>query len=211
MLAGRTSDTSIFACVPLRMGSNRGLTWHAAKILECGATCAVSRKRSDGVFGWIRDDHVTIDPLDPEMRCTPQSVASHTLYENADPFHITEPGGILDTTGSNFANEDNRSVSVQGSAYHMADRYSVKLEGAELAGYQSIIVGGVRDPYIISQIDSWPDGMREGFAGRAKKILGSSDGNQDYRLIIRVYVCDAVMGPLEPLRETPHEVACCSR
>lgn len=207
VLAGRASDTSIFACVPLRMGSNRGLAWHAAKILECGAACAVSRKRPDGVFAWIRDDHFTIEPLDPEMRCTPQSVASHTLYENADPFHITEPGGVLDTTDSTYAAEDNRSVSVRGSAYHMADRYSVKLEGAELAGYQSVIVGGVRDPYIIRQLDSWLAGMREGFAGRAKEILGSSNGSQDYRLFIRVYGRDAVMGPLEPLRgETPHEV-----
>jgi ribosome modulation factor len=207
VLTGRASDTSIFACVPLRMGSDRGLAWHAAKILECGAACAVSRKRPDGVFAWIRDDHFTIEPLDPEMRCTPQSVASHTLYENADPFHIIEPGGVLDTTDSTYAAEDDHTVSVRGSAYHMADRYSVKLEGAELAGYQSVIIGGVRDPYIIRQLDSWLAGMREGFAGRAKEILGSSNGNQDYQLIIRVYGRDAVMGPLEPLRgETPHEV-----
>ena len=32
------------------------------------------------------------------MRCTPQSVAAHTLYENADPYTLVESGGVLDTT-----------------------------------------------------------------------------------------------------------------
>ena len=207
VLAGRASDTSIFACVPLRMGADRGLAWHAAKILECGAACAVSRKRPDGVFAWIRDDHFAIEPLDPEMRCTPQSVASHTLYENADPFHILEPGGVLDTTEAAYSAVDERSVSVRGSADHLADSYSIKLEGAELAGYQSVIVGGVRDPYILRQLDSWLSGMRAGFAERAREILPDGDEEPDYRLVIRVYGRDAVMGPLEPLAgEIPHEV-----
>jgi len=207
VLAGRASDTSIFACVPLRMGADRGLSWHAAKILECGAACAVTRKRPDGIFARIRDDHFIIEPLDPEMRCTPQSVASHTLYENADPFHIVEPGGVLDTTKSAYSAEDERAVCVRGSAYQIADSYSVKLEGAELAGYQSVIVGGVRDPYILRQLDSWLSGMRTGFAERAREIFPDEDGDPNYHLVIRVYGRDAVMGPLEPLaKEIPHEV-----
>ncbi len=203
VLAGRSSDVSIFACVPLRMGADRGLAWHAAKILECGAACAVTRKRPDGVFAWVRDDHFAIEPLDPEMRCTPQSVASHTLYENADPFHITEPGGVLDTTESTYDAEDERSVSVRRSAYREAEAYSVKLEGAELAGYQSVIIGGVRDPYIIRQLDSWLGGIRKDFGKRAEEIAAGAE----YELIIRVYGRDAVMGTQEPLaHEVPHEV-----
>lgn len=207
VLAGRSSDTSIFACVPIRMGADRGLAWHAAKILECGAACAVSRRRPDGVFAWIRDDHFVVEPLDPEMRCSPQSVASHTLYENADPFHITEPGGVLDTTRSTYASRNDRAVIVKGSEYRLADTYSVKLEGAELAGYQSVIIGGVRDPYIIRQLDSWLDGMRSAFAQRAPEIFPDRDEAPDYRLVIRVFGRDAVMGPLEPrAHELPHEV-----
>ncbi len=207
VLTGRASDTSIFACVPTRLGAGRGIAWHAAKILECGAACAVTRKRPDGVFAWIRDDHFAVEPLDPEMRCSPQSVASHTLYENADPFHITEPGGVLDTTSSTYAAESDRAVIVRGSEYHLADTYTVKLEGAELAGYQSVIIGGVRDPYIIRQLDSWLAGMREGFASRAREIFPDRSGVPEYELVIRVFGRDAVMGPLEPRAdEVPHEV-----
>ncbi|OGL59557.1 MAG: hypothetical protein A3I72_03435 [Candidatus Tectomicrobia bacterium RIFCSPLOWO2_02_FULL_70_19] len=204
VLAGRASDTSLFACHPVRLGADRGLAWHAAKILECGAACAVSRPRPDGVFCWLRDDHFVVEPLNPGMRCSPQSVASHTLYENTDPFHITEPAGVLDTSRATYAAEDDRAVRVQGSVFRPAETYTVKLEGAELAGYQSVIIGGVRDPYILRRLDAWLDGIREGFAGRAQEILGVPD--PQYRLFIRVFGRDAVMGPLEPRAgEIPHE------
>jgi len=207
VLAGRASDTSIFACVPARLGADRGLAWHAAKILECGAACAVTRRRPDGVFAWIRDDHFVVEPLDPGMRCSPQSVASHTLYENADPFFITEPGGVLDTSGSTYAAESGRAVRVQGSAYRPAETYTVKLEGAELAGYQSVIIGGVRDPYMIRQLDTWLAGLRTDFDARVREILKDGDGPPKYTLVVRVYGRDGVMGPLEPLaHELPHEV-----
>jgi len=39
-----------------------------------------------------------------------------------------------------------------------SQEYTVKLEGAELVGYQSIVIGSIRDPYIIRQIDSWVKG-----------------------------------------------------
>lgn len=207
VLTGRASDTSIFACVPTRMGAARGLAWHAAKILECGAACAVTRRRPDGCFAWIRDDHFVVQPLDPQMYCTPQSVASHSLYENADPFFITEPGGTLDTSRSTYAPESERSVRVKGSAFQMADTYTIKLEGAELAGYQAVIIGGVRDPFILRQLDSWLAGMRRDFDARVHEIYQAKGQVPDYKLIIRVYGRDGVMGPLEPLaREIAHEV-----
>lgn len=105
ILAGRASDTSLFAAVPLRMGASPGPSWHAAKILECGAACVTQRKRPDSVSAWIRDGHFIIEPMDPEVRCSTQSVASHTLYENFDPFFITEPGGVIDTSESEYTAE----------------------------------------------------------------------------------------------------------
>lgn len=207
VLTGRASDTSIFACVPARMRADRGLAWHAAKILECGAACAVTRKRPDGCFAWIRDDHFVVEPLDTQMYCTPQSVASHSLYENADPFYITEPGGTLDTSHSTYSAENERSVRVKGSAFQPADTYTVKLEGAELAGHQAVIIGGVRDPFILRQLDSWLAGMRRDFDTRVREIYAAKGRVPDYKLIIRVYGRDGVMGPLEPLAgEIPHEV-----
>ena len=207
VLTGRASDTSVFACHPVRMGADRGLSWHAAKILECGAACAVHRARPDGCFAWIRDDHFVVEPLNPQMYCTPQSVASHTLYENTDPYRITEPAGVLDTSRSAYSAENERSVRVVGSEFHTAERYSIKLEGAELVGYQSVIIGGVRDPMILKQLDSWLDGIREGFETRVQEIFPDREIPPTYKLIIRVFGRDAVMGKLEPEADRiPHEV-----
>ena len=41
----------------------------------------------------MRQDEFIIEPANPQMRCTPVSVAAHTLYENADPFLLYEPSG----------------------------------------------------------------------------------------------------------------------
>ena len=153
VLAGRASDTSLFSTVPLMKGSGAGPAWHAAKILECGTAAVVQRKRPDCIMAWVRDDHFDIEPMDPEMRCSPQSVASHTLYENADPFLITEPDGTIDTYSSRYEALSDRAVRVSGSQFRRADRVTIKLEGAELAGYQAIIVGGVREPFILRQLE----------------------------------------------------------
>src|SRR3546814_19368114 len=95
--------------------------------------------------------------MDLEARCTPQSIASHTLYENANPFLIKEPGGTLDTLEAHYEALDDRRVRVRNSKFQPAEELTIKLEGAELAGYQSIIVAGVREPYILRQLDKWLD------------------------------------------------------
>jgi Acyclic terpene utilisation family protein AtuA len=43
VLAGRSSDTAIFADIPMRAGIPAGIAWHAAKILECGAASVEQR------------------------------------------------------------------------------------------------------------------------------------------------------------------------
>ena len=207
VLAGRASDTALFATVPLMKGADAGATWHAAKILECGTACVVQRKRPDSIFAWIRDDHFDIEPMDPQARCSPQSVASHTLYENADPFLITEPGGVLDSREARYEALNDRAVRVRGSQFHPADRVTIKLEGAELLGYQSIIIGGVREPYIIRQLDSWLAGMQANFAERVRELFNGRVGADDYSIHARVYGRDGVMGKLEPkAHEIGHEV-----
>lgn len=207
VLAGRSSDTSLFAALPLMRGAATGPVWHAAKILECGAACAVQRKRPDSVFAWLRDDHFVIEPLGADVRCSPQSVASHTLYENADPFYITEPSGVIDTAGARYEAESDRAVRVTGSEFRTAERLTIKLEGVERVGHQFVVLGGVRDPLILRQLDSWLEGMRSRFAERVAEIFGGRVGHKDYGIVTRVYGRDAVMGPLEPLAKTVgHEV-----
>jgi hypothetical protein len=208
VLAGRATDTALYAAVPLMRGAGAGPAWHAAKTLECGTAATVNRKRPDSLFAWVRDDHFDVAPMDPDSRCSPQSVASHTLYENSDPFRIIEPTGVIDTEPAVYAALDDRTVRVTGSTFRHSNRVTIKLEGAELAGYQSVIIAGVREPFIIRQLDSWLEGMTTKFADRVKEIFGGRIGPEDYKIRVRVYGRDGVMGPLEPLKyEIGHEVA----
>jgi hypothetical protein len=206
ILAGRATDTSLFACVPLMRGGGAGPAWHAAKTLECGTAATAQRKRPDSIMAWVRDDHFDIAPLDPEGRCTPQSVASHTLYENADPYLIVEPSGTLDTGPATYEALDDRTVRVRGSLFHPAERHTIKLEGAEKVGHQYVIVSGVREPFILRQLDDWLDRMRARYAERVQEMFGGRVGPEDYAIRVRVYGRDGVMGKLEPRRaELAHE------
>lgn len=207
ILAGRATDTSLFAAVPLMMGAGAGPAWHAAKTLECGTASTVQRRRPDSIFAWVREDHFDVEPLDREARCSPQSVASHTLYENADPFLITEPDGTIDSTDSRYEAISDRAVRVSGSRFRKSERITIKLEGAELIGYQSVILAGVREPFILRQLDEWLAAMQAKFAVRVQELFGGSIGPADYRIGVRVYGRDGVMGKLEPRRnEIGHEV-----
>ncbi len=207
ILCGRASDTSLFATVPLMQGAGAGPAWHAAKILECGTACTVIRKRPDSIMAWVRDDHFDIEPMDLNSRCSPQSVASHTLYENADPFLITEPDGTIDCHASRYEALDDRAVRVHGSQFIRAERMTIKLEGAERVGHQAIIIGGVREPFIIRQLDSWLDAMRAKFVARVQEIFDGRVGPGDYDIHVRVYGRDGVMGKLEPMAaQLGHEV-----
>jgi hypothetical protein len=135
VLAGRSSDTAIFAGIPVRAGIPAGIAWHAAKILECGAASVEQRTSPDCLMATCRDDHFDVEPLDPALRCTPQSIASHSLYENADPYLHVESSGTIDLSHAQYAALDDCQVRVTGSQYIPAETYTVKLEGAEKVGY----------------------------------------------------------------------------
>jgi len=207
IIAGRASDTAIFAAMPIMMGFPEGLAWHAAKILECGAASVVQRKTPDCMFAWVRKDHFVVEAPDPELRCTPQSIASHSLYENADPFRLVECSGTLDLTRSRYESAGDRSVRVSDSAFLPAERYTVKLEGAEKVGYQSILIGSIRDPFIIRQIDDWIARLREKVHNRVDMVYSERITREDYLLHIRIYGKNGTMGPLEPVKEiSSHEL-----
>jgi hypothetical protein len=84
----------------------------------------------------------------------------------------------------------------------------VKLEGAELAGYQSLIIGGVRDPYIIGQIDDWTQRLEEKIRARIRSIYGDALQDHDYVIKIRIYGKNGVMGELEPVKEIRSHELC---
>jgi hypothetical protein len=199
VLAGRASDSALYAAIPLTLGADPGLSWHAAKTLECGAACAVV-PAADCMFASIREDHFDIEPLDLNARCTPQTIAAHTLYENANPFLLTEPSGIIDTERAEYRALSDRLVRVTGSGFRKATQYTVKLEGSQLVGYQTIVIGGVRDPYIIRALDTLLPKAQAYFDTRIADLFPGQLTKNDYDINYRIYGRDAVMGQLEPLR-----------
>lgn len=206
VLAGRASDSALFAVWPIMHGADPGLAWHAAKTLECGAACAVV-PAADGMIATIRNDHFDIEPLDLEARCLPRGIAAHTLYENANPFLLTEPSGIIDTEHARYEAIDERSVRVRGSRFRPTGEYTIKLEGAQLAGYQTVVIGGIRDPHIIGELDVLLPRAKAYFDGRIRDLFKGALTPADYDIHYRLYGRDGVMGKSEPLRaQAVHEV-----
>ncbi|SMF56728.1 Protein of unknown function [Xaviernesmea oryzae] len=206
VIAGRCSDSAIYAAMPIAMGMPEGASWHAGKVFECG-TLVCETAGAGVVYGEIHHDGFLVRPYGQGLRCTPQSVAAHTLYESADPFIHHESSGHMDLTDCSFEALDERTVWVTGSKFVRSGRSTVKLEGALHTGYQAIMIGGIRDPYIIRQLDDWLAAVRARIGKSVADILGNQVGPDQYRVDIHVYGRNAVMGQQEPLRNIlPHEV-----
>lgn len=75
-----------------------------------------------------------------------------------------------------------------------SDKYTIKLEAAELVGYQTIMLGSIRDPVILDQLDGWIEDMRRHIMLRIDETFGSPE----YGMNINVYGRDGTMGQLEP-------------
>jgi hypothetical protein len=197
VLAGRCSDSALYAALPIMHGIPEGLAWHAGKILECGTlACEIMGKGT--MVARLTEDEAIITPVGKDLRCTPQSVAAHSFYENGDPYLHKECSGTIDLTNSVYEAYDATSVRVTGSAFIRAEEPTIKLEGAELVGYQTIMVGGVRDPFILKQFDSWLAKVKHHTLTLAARLLGDQMTSDEYSLKFHVYGRNGVMGDLEP-------------
>ncbi|MFC8597132.1 acyclic terpene utilization AtuA family protein [Isoptericola sp. NPDC057191] len=206
VLAGRASDTALFAALPHLQGADAGLTWHAAKTVECGAACAVPPS-ADGLLVYLRDDHFDVEALQPGSRLTAQSVAAHTLYENADPFLVVEPSGVLDTSAAEYEQISETMVRVRGARFHASDTYTNKLEGARLRGFQTVAVGGVRDRIVIARLKQILPMANQYFTERIQALFAGNVDPADVDIRFTLYGDDAVLGEREPLRGQPaHEI-----
>ena len=196
VIAGRSSDVAIYAALPAQEGIPKHIAFHAGKILECGSAAVAQRLYPDCMAAELDKDGFTLEPPNPAFRCTPQSIAAHNLYENADPFHLIESGGMVDTTLAKYEAISERAVRVSGARFIPAESYTVKIEGAALAGYRSIVVAGIRDPLVLRQLDSFLGGLR---AVVERKIEDSLKLKPDaYTLQFRVYGANGSLGQVEP-------------
>ncbi|MGM0420431.1 MAG: acyclic terpene utilization AtuA family protein [Bacillota bacterium] len=198
ILCGRAYDPTVFAAPAIKAGFKPGLALHMGKILECASIAADPGSGSDCMLGTLTEDSFILKPLNPNRRCTVTSVAAHTLYEKADPYHLVGPGGEIDLTETEFTAISDREVEVSGSKFKEDEQYTIKLEGASLVGYRTISIAGARDPIMISQLDSILVDIRAMVADNFTELTGA-----DYDLIFKQYGRDGVMGELEPKRNYP--------
>mgnify|MGYP002623637371 CR=1 FL=1 len=203
VLAGRCSDSALYAAVPLMRGFDPGLAWHLGKTIECGGAIVRPKTGQDCVIGTLRHDHFVVEPAHPAKRCTVESVAAHTMYENPSCYEFVEPSGTVDTRSARYEALDDRRVRVSGSRFTEARRHTVKLEGVALVGHRAVCTAGILDPVLIRGIDAFCGQIRERVAAEAAS-LGIAP--EDYTLTMRRYGLDAVMGPRTPPGPPPREI-----
>ncbi len=203
VLAGRATDTALAAAVPLMRGMPPGPTWHAAKIVECGGQCTTD-PRAGGVLARIDEGGFTVEPLDPNAACTPNSVAAHMLYETVNPFTMREPAGTLQVADARYTAVDARTVRVEGSRFEFAQQHTIKLEGAALTGYGTMSFVGIRDPHVLASVDEWASLLRKILADRVHSVLGLAEDAWDADL--RLYGHNAILDELETATAPPREV-----
>lgn len=162
IIGGRAYDPSPYAayCVHQLMRQTSGLSdeqlhsslggfLHMGKILECGGQC--STPKSHGAVATVYATGLfDVRPTAPDSKCTPLSVAAHTLYENTRPDILKGPGGSIHLQDSKYEQlSDGRSVRVSGSKYRSSEEdglpYQFKLEAARIVGYRSMFMGSIND------------------------------------------------------------------
>ena len=202
VICGRTTDTATIAALPLARGDHAGGAWHGAKIAECGALC--STNPTSGVILVDFDERgFTVEPLAEGACCTPHSVSAHMLYENSDPFVLYEPGGRLDVRGAHYRALDERRVRVEGSEW-IPGPYTVKLEGARVAGYQTTIMAVLRNAHYVAHAREWMEKLTAFLQGEIASRMGLAAGG--YHLDFRLIGLDSALGALENRQGSPVEV-----
>jgi hypothetical protein len=207
VIAGRSSDAALMAAIPISRGIPAGLAWHAGKVMECGGSAVAQMSNIDGMICTLTEDYFELEPTNPDHYCSPVSIASHSLYETADPVTMYEPGGTMRLGDVTFTAASERAVRVTGSMFERAEQYTVKIEGAELLGYKTAIIGGITDPVILDRLDSFLDDARKATDASIARIQ-DKDLAEGFDLYYRVYGRNAVTPSVNvtPGAPPPHEV-----
>ncbi len=203
IIAGRTTDTAIIAALPLQRGCHAGGAWHGAKIGECGALCATN-PQSGVILIDFDTEGFTVTPLADGAKATPHTVSAHMLYENSDPFILHEPGGYLDVSKAKYQPLNDTSVRVTGSEWVPSERYTVKLEGARGAGFQTVTMALLRDERYVQNAQIWADDI----VGKCSaKVVDRLHLEADaFSIEIRLLGYSASFGVLETKQITPTEI-----
>ncbi len=205
VVAGRSSDPAIVASGPIGRGFAPGPVWHAAQII-CDGTTDGPDRQPDGMIATIYDGSFVVEPADEKMKLPISQLVSLAMHETGSPYIMHLPGGILHTKDCKYEQLTEREVRVTGSRFEPTP-YTVKLEGTRMEGYRTVFFGGVRDPQIISQVDVWLASFKALLEENLRSLYGRPLRPEEFAIYFRVYGKNAVMGSLEPIKDTKaHEI-----
>lgn len=192
ILGGRSTDPAVLASFPIWKGAGWGPSWHAGKVGECGAQCTEKRD-SSGVLLSVGKDGFDVEPLARDNYCARNGVSAHMLYENTDPYLLTEPGGQLDVRQVTYEElGDGRSVRVTGAVWNSRP-YTMKLEGAGGGKFQTIMLVGIQDPDVLADVSGFESRFLDALYARARQTLPPEE-QDDFHISIRMYGWNAVDG-----------------
>jgi hypothetical protein len=156
----------------------------------------------NSMLGTIRKDAVLFEPMNERQRCTPVSIAAHSMYEEAHPHLHHIPGGVVHLDQCIFEQVDDRTVEVRGARLEPRP-LALKVEGAGFVGHRVLGLVGVRDPLTIENLDVFLKFAQDRMATRYPQYKRE----EDYQVYTHVYGLNAMMEARDPLRrELPHEV-----
>jgi hypothetical protein len=140
IIAGRACDAALFASDMIRRGINAGLAYHVGHVLESGALACDPGSPSDCLVAEVYDDGSAVfSSPNSARRCTPSSIAAHSLHQEIHPQLQFYPEGILTTEKTQLFALDGKTVGIRGSVLandESRGRSSIKLEGAHRLGAQ---------------------------------------------------------------------------
>ncbi|MFN7753726.1 MAG: acyclic terpene utilization AtuA family protein [Pseudomonadota bacterium] len=196
VVAGRACDTAVFSAIPAALGYPLGPAMHMAKIIECCSIACMPGGR-DAALGTLDETGFTMESLNPARHATPLSVAAHSLYEQADPYTVSEPEGTLHVEDARYVALDEHRCRVEGARWVPAQRPSVKIEGARRVGERALLLAGSADPRVIAAIDRILPEVEQ-------VVRGIVAG--DWKIWFRVYGIDGVVRWPTPPEVLPREV-----
>ena len=199
IIGGRSSDCAIFAAPAIRAGLPEAPAYFMGKVLECASFCAEPYGAKESVVGEAWVDAVNVTAMSPHQRCTPASVASHSMYERSHPYFEHYAGGMLDMSDCTYEQIDDRTTRVTGFCNVPSSGVSVKIEGSARLGCRYIGMAAVRDSHLVRNVDAMIDWAR----GQVAEAFGT-DG---YELYFHTYGRDGVLGARERSTVVPAEIA----
>ncbi|MFH1602345.1 MAG: acyclic terpene utilization AtuA family protein [Pseudomonadota bacterium] len=201
IVAGRACDAAVFAAYPVWKGYDHGLAMHLGKIIECSSLCAEPGGR-DAIMATLDAEGFVLESMNPMRRCTPYSVAAHSLYEQPDPYEVVEPGGRLDMSQTVYQRVDDRRTRVTGSRWERNPVYTIKIEGVEQVGYRYFSLGALRCPIATGQTKA----ILAKVESMVSELLKGDFDPRDHKLKFRAYGIDGAMGVGETMAANPLEV-----